>query len=196
MTMKKWLIIAVAAASSLWMFCAPLAAQNANQIVNSVRPTDLIQIMRGNSGAIFYATPATVVGGGSIISGMTPCTGCASGGVVYNNGGVLTADSGLTKAAGATGLVTAGGGINAAQRIATSTTVLIGAGNGITPGGSTAIGINFANVANFGIFVGSGAPTISAAQGSLYLRSDGTSTTRAYINVDGSTTWTAITTAG
>lgn len=46
------------------------------------------------------------------------------------------------------------------------------------------------------IYAGSGAPTISAKQGSLYLRTDGSSTsTRAYINTDGGTTWTAITTA-
>lgn len=46
------------------------------------------------------------------------------------------------------------------------------------------------------ICFGSGAPTLSAPQGSLYLRTDGSSTsTRAYINTDGGTTWTAITTA-
>ena len=43
--------------------------------------------------------------------------------------------------------------------------------------------------------IGSGAPTLSAPQGSLYLRTDGTTTNdRAYINTDGSTTWTALTT--
>ena len=43
---------------------------------------------------------------------------------------------------------------------------------------------------------GSGAPTYKAAKGSLYLRTDGSSTsTRAYINTDGSTTWTNVTTA-
>ena len=47
-----------------------------------------------------------------------------------------------------------------------------------------------------GLYSGAGAPTISAAQGSLYLRTDGSSTsTRAYINTNGATTWTAITTA-
>lgn len=48
----------------------------------------------------------------------------------------------------------------------------------------------------FGVYYGSGVPTVSASKGSLYLRSDGSSTsTRAYINTDGGTTWTAITTA-
>lgn len=44
--------------------------------------------------------------------------------------------------------------------------------------------------------VGAGAPAHSAPQGSLYLRTDGSSTsTRAYINTDSSTGWTSITTA-
>lgn len=47
-----------------------------------------------------------------------------------------------------------------------------------------------------GIYSGAGAPTFAAAQGSMYLRTDGSSTsTRAYINTTGSTTWTAVTTA-
>ena len=38
--------------------------------------------------------------------------------------------------------------------------------------------------------------TASAPQGSLYLRSDGSSTsTRLYVNTNGSTTWTNVTTA-
>lgn len=48
-----------------------------------------------------------------------------------------------------------------------------------------------------GIYVGSGSPNtvLNAPQGSLYLRSDGTTTNdRAYINVDGATAWTAIVT--
>ena len=50
--------------------------------------------------------------------------------------------------------------------------------------------------ANLGIFVGSGAPTVSAAQGSLYIRTDGSSTsTRLYVNTNGTTGWTNVTTA-
>lgn len=46
------------------------------------------------------------------------------------------------------------------------------------------------------INAGSGAPTYTAAKGSTYLRTDGSSTsTRAYINTDGGTTWTNFTTA-
>ena len=46
------------------------------------------------------------------------------------------------------------------------------------------------------ILYGAGAPTEIAGKGSLYLRTDGSSTsTRAYINTDSGSTWTAVTTA-
>ena len=59
-------------------------------------------------------------------------------------------------------------------------------------GGMSAIQIS--STANFGIYAGSGAPSITAAQGSLYLRTDGT-TTNDRIYVRGSAAWIAITTA-
>ena len=63
-------------------------------------------------------------------------------------------------------------------------------------GGATGTGLQLGSTSNFGIFFGSGAPTLSAAQGSLYIRSDGSATNnRGYINTDGGTTWTALTTA-
>lgn len=62
--------------------------------------------------------------------------------------------------------------------------------------GSTSARLLFGTTAGFGIYYGSGAPTVSAAQGSIYLRSDGSSTsTRMYVNTTGSTTWTNVTTA-
>lgn len=45
------------------------------------------------------------------------------------------------------------------------------------------------------LMAGTGAPTCSAPKGSLYLNITGSSVaTRAYINTDGGTTWTAVTT--
>lgn len=56
--------------------------------------------------------------------------------------------------------------------------------------------LSLSNDPDVGVFWGTGAPTISAGKGSLYLRLDGSSTsTRAYINTDGGTTWTSLTTA-
>jgi hypothetical protein len=70
--------------------------------------------------------------------------------------------------------------------LSTPSTAVVAGGAAIFTGTSSAVGI----------YVGSGAPTVSAAKGSLYLRTDGSSTsTRAYINTDGATTWTNITTA-
>lgn len=43
---------------------------------------------------------------------------------------------------------------------------------------------------------GTGAPTLSAAKGSLYIRLDGSTTaTRLYVNSTGATAWVAVTTA-
>jgi hypothetical protein len=68
-------------------------------------------------------------------------------------------------------------------------------GTALTAGGTTNYGY-FMSASNIGVICGSGAPTVSATKGTLYLRSDGSSSsTRAYVNTDGATTWTAITTA-
>lgn len=76
---------------------------------------------------------------------------------------------------------------NKAVRIASETAV--------TSGGSTN-GLQFGPTTGPGIYFGTGSPTISAAQGSLYLNVAGSSSsTRAYINSTGSTTWVAVTTA-
>jgi hypothetical protein len=63
-------------------------------------------------------------------------------------------------------------------------------------GGSDEAILPMGTTSGFGIYYGSGAPTVSAAQGSLYMRSDGTTTNdRMYVNTDGGTTWTAVITA-
>jgi hypothetical protein len=59
-----------------------------------------------------------------------------------------------------------------------------------------ALAIRVGATAGLGVYFGSGAPTISAAQGSLYMRTDGSSTsTRLYVNTNGTTGWTNVTTA-
>jgi hypothetical protein len=67
---------------------------------------------------------------------------------------------------------------------------------GATAGGSLVSAFTFGtNPGVIGIYWGSGAPTISAPKGSLYLRTDGSATNnRAYIATNGTGTWTAITT--
>ena len=76
--------------------------------------------------------------------------------------------------------------------------VKVGAATAVTAGGSTGVGFLMSSATtNFlGIFCGSGAPSISAAQGSLYVRTDGSSSsTRLYVNSSGTATWVAVTTA-
>lgn len=96
----------------------------------------------------------------------------------------------ITPATTITGLLTATGGI----------TSVAGAqfysGTAVPAGGTAGSGVKFSSTSNLGIFFGSGAPTLAAAQGSVYVRTDGSSTsTRLYINTNGSTTWTNVTTA-
>lgn len=69
--------------------------------------------------------------------------------------------------------------------------------NGSSPpaGGTTDAGIRLGATASFGIFFGSGAPTLSAARGSLYMRTNGSGINdRMYVNTDGGTGWTYVVT--
>ncbi len=90
---------------------------------------------------------------------------------------------------------------NGTQRLNISSAGIILASATATPAnGSAAASVRLGTTSGFGIYYGSGAPTgLSAAQGSLYIRSDGTGVNdRAYINSSSGsgTTWTAIVTVG
>ena len=101
-----------------------------------------------------------------------------------------------------TGAVTVTGTFGAATSVTSlAATTISATGNitadsatGLVAGGASAfIATNVA--AGMGIYIGSGAPTVAAAKGSLYLRSDGSSaSTRLFVS-DGGTTWIAVTTA-
>jgi len=72
--------------------------------------------------------------------------------------------------------------------------VTAASGTSVTAGGADAINIGAADAVK--IIFGSGVPSLAAPKGSLYLRTDGSSaSTRMYVNTDGSTTWTSVTTA-
>lgn len=69
--------------------------------------------------------------------------------------------------------------------------------NGITLAYDTMTNVAIPAATQPSIVCGTGVPTFSAKKATLYLRLDGSSgTTRAYINTDGATTWTTVTTAG
>ncbi len=95
-----------------------------------------------------------------------------------------------------TGALVVSGGVGVAGAAFIGGVVNAAASTATPAGGSTSARLLLGTTAGFGIYYGSGAPTVSAAQGSIYIRSDGSSTsTRLYVNTNGSTTWTNFTSA-
>lgn len=86
--------------------------------------------------------------------------------------------------------VTTSGAIAGKHFTARSTTAIPAGGSSAAPA------YLLSATAGFGVYFGSGAPGAIAAQGSLYLRSDGTSSnTRMYVNTAGSSVWTSVLTS-
>lgn len=110
--------------------------------------------------------------------------------------GAISSALSLTSTLSVTGASTLSGAITAGSTISTTGQLSVQTSTAPPAAGASTSGIKFSSTANLGLFWGSGAPTFSAAQGSLYLRTDGSSSsTRAYMNSTGSTTWVAVTTA-
>ena len=61
-------------------------------------------------------------------------------------------------------------------------------GTAIPAGGTLGYGFKFSSTTNFGLFFGSGTPTLIAARGSFYLNSTGAP----YYNTDGATAWSPL----
>ena len=94
-----------------------------------------------------------------------------------------------------TGNITGGNVLSSAVISAVGAATIL-SGTAIPVGGTVGAGYKMSSTTNLGIFFGSGAPTLNAAQGSLYLRTDGTTTiTRMYVNTDGAATWTNVVTS-
>lgn len=105
-----------------------------------------------------------------------------------SNGGTPT----IGTSAGSLAITSA---LSCTSTIAAAGTYIQAANATATPaGGAVSTGL-FMGSASIGIYFGSGAPTVSAAQGSLYIRTDGGASTRLYSNNNGSTGWSSITSA-
>jgi uncharacterized membrane protein len=164
--------------------------------------------------AVGNVVGGNVVGGNILTGGRVSATGNITGGnitavtvvttprIVTNNirsddSSFVTIEDGLNVDQGlvVNGNVTGGNVLSSAVVSAVGAATIL-SGTAVPAGGTTGAGYKLSSTANLGVFFGSGAPTLSAAQGSLYLRTDGSTTNdRMYVNTNGSTTWTAVITA-
>jgi hypothetical protein len=146
-----------------------------------------------NSGAQVVAT-GNITGGNILTGGLLSVTGNITGGNVLggaNVNAVLHTGTTISVTANITGGNILSGAVVSAVGAAT-----ILSGTAIPVGGTAGAGYKMSSTANLGIFFGSGAPTLNAAQGSLYMRTDGSTTsTRLYVNTNGTNGWTSVTTA-
>jgi hypothetical protein len=131
----------------------------------------------------------TVTGGTGVIA-TTGNVSATAGAVSANT--TVTAGTGISTATGniaaAAGTVTGGTGV-----IATTGNITASAGNVVATGATSGFVFGTSTIK---ILSGAGAPVVVAPQGSLYLRTDGTTVNdRAYIATNGAGAWTAITTA-
>lgn len=137
---------------------------------------------------------ANITGGNILTAGLLSVTGNITGGNVLggaNVNAVLHTGTTISVTANITGGNILSGAVVSAVGAAT-----ILSGTAVPAGGTTGAGYKFSSTTNLGIFFGSGAPTLTAAQGSLYMRTDGSATSdRMYVNTDGATAWTPVITA-
>jgi hypothetical protein len=129
------------------------------------------------------------------ISGFTTSNTGSIYGISVTTGAISSALS-LTSTLAVTGATTLTGALTVNNTVSTTGQLSVQTSTAPPAAGASTSGIKVSSTANLGLFWGSGAPTFSAAQGAVYMRTDGSSTsTRLYINTTGSTTWTNVTTA-
>lgn len=87
------------------------------------------------------------------------------------------------------------GGTQSVVKVGNDNSLVLQGAVATPAGGSAAASVGLGSGPGPGIFFGSGVPTVSAPQGSIYLRSDGSTTaTRMYVST-GAGTWTNVVTA-
>lgn len=144
----------------------------------------------GNAGgavSLVGGTPgATGVGGGASLTGGIGGATSGAGGVASVAGGAGTNGNGNGGAVTINGGAKNGSGANGA--------VTIQSAYAPVAGGGTSAAILCTSTALLGVYFGTGTPTFSAAKGSLYVKTDAsTSATRLFIASDAVGTWTAFT---
>ena len=204
------------AAAGAGLAIATTSTQATENLTIDAKGAGLVSIntLSSTAGAVVLGNSTSLAGviiHGNISGGSTTITSTLANGLVVGRAGAtnpaLQVDG--STASSATGVkikaAAAGSGI-ALSVISSGTnenmtinalgtgTITLNSGTSLPAGGSLAGGIQLtANLT--AILTGSGVPTVTAPQGSLYLRTDGSSTsTRAYISA-GSGTWVALTSA-
>lgn len=147
------------------------------------------------------ATPVMQVAPNASLTGSTASQVALSVTGTFNQTSTATATALLLNptftAVGSGGGYFARGVDNATERfrVDSAGTPTFASGTAPPASGSTVACVKLSSTANLGFCVGDGAPTFSAAKGTLYSNTTGTTTTtRIYVNTDGGTTWTTITT--
>jgi hypothetical protein len=152
----------------------------------------LVQILGGS--ATWSLLEAS--GGAGVFTTLTStgATNLATTGA--SNVTIATTGTGYVHMGNATGGTAITGATTVTGTLGATGLVTVNSGTAVTAGGAIAITVGGGATAPQ-ILSGSGAPTLAAAQGSLYLRTDGsTDITRAYIATDNAGTWTPINTVG
>jgi hypothetical protein len=141
------------------------------------------------SGSLLLGTNGSFLGRQSSDGSTVLNTGQAS--IIFSRG-VYGSSPTTTMTLANDGTVTVGGAINAG---AFGTAGVVYAKTGTASGATATQAFSMGTIAtSINIHYGTGAPTHSSAQGSLYIRTDGSSTTtRLYINTNGTTGWTYLT---
>ena len=144
------------------------------------------------------SAPGNITGGNILTGGIISAAGNITGGFINATGNVsLTGNVIAGNLTTSTGAMVAVGNVTGGNLL-TDGAVFAVTETPIPAGGVAGKGFLFGSTytTNFGVFFGSGVPTLSAAKGSLYLRSDGSTTNdRMYVNTNGTTSWTAVITA-